>query len=144
MTGEVCAGLSPRRGEYLKFLLESGEPVSNAACARRFRVDPSTSSKAVRALVEAGLVVHAPYGHIVLSERGLRCAEFLMRRHRILELAFSRMGMDPATACDQAARCEARVSRDVVNAICAALGHPSTSACGGIARDRGCCGPTDR
>lgn len=131
--------LSPRRMEYLKFLLERGGPVTNADLAARFRVDPSTSTKTVRALVEAGLVEHVPYRGIALSERGRRCAEFLMRRHRLLELAFARLGMEPATACEQAARCESRIPRDVVNTICAALGHPSRSACGAIARDRGCC-----
>jgi Mn-dependent DtxR family transcriptional regulator len=132
-------GLSPRRMEYLKFLLEQEGPVTNTDLAARFGVDPSTSTKTVRALVEAGLVEHAPYRGIALSRRGKRCAEFLMRRHRLLSLAFSRLGMEPGTACEQAARCEARIPRDVVNTICAALGHPSRSACGEIVRDQGCC-----
>ena len=42
-----------------------------------------------------------------------------MRRHRLLALAFTRLGMEPATACEQAARCEDRIPRDVVNTICA-------------------------
>jgi DtxR family Mn-dependent transcriptional regulator len=125
--------------EYLKFLFEQGGPVTNADIATRFGVDPSTSTKTVRALVEAGLIEHEPYRGIALSEHGRRCAEFLMRRHRLLALAFARLGMEPATACAQAARCEAEIPRDVVNTICAALGHPSASACGEIARDRGCC-----
>ena len=41
-------GLSPRRMEYLKFLLERGGPVTNADLAARFGVDPSTSTKTVR------------------------------------------------------------------------------------------------
>lgn len=131
--------LTPRRMEYLKFLLERDEPVANADLAARFGVDPSTSTKTVRVLVEAGLVEHAPYRRIALSERGRRCAEFLMRRHRLLALAFARLGMEPTTACEQAAKCESRVPRDVVNTICATLGHPSRSACGAIARDGGCC-----
>ncbi|MEN6343260.1 MAG: metal-dependent transcriptional regulator [Methanospirillum sp.] len=139
MTEGVGGRLSPRRMEYLKFLLERGEPVTNADLAARFGVDPSTSTKTIRALVEAGLVVHAPYRGISLSERGRRCAEFLTRRHRLLALAFARMGMEPETACEQAARCEDRIPRDVVNTICAAMGHPTRSECGAIARDRGCC-----
>jgi DtxR family Mn-dependent transcriptional regulator len=125
--------------EYLKFLLEHGGPITNADLAARFGVDPSTSTKTVRVLVEAGLVEHAPYRRIALSTRGERCAEFLMRRHRVLSLAFVHLGMEPATACEQASRCEDRIPRDVVNTICAALGHPSRSVCGVIARDRGCC-----
>lgn len=139
MTEGAGRGLTPRRMEYLKFLLERGEPVTNADLAERFGVDPSTSTKTVRVLVEAGLVEHAPYRCIALSARGRRCAEFLMRRHRLLSLAFVRIGMEPGTACEQAARCEDRIPRDVVNTICAALGHPSRSTCGAIARDRGCC-----
>lgn len=139
MTESVERVLSPRRMEYLKFLFERREPVTNADLATRFGVDPSTSTRTVRALVDAGLVEHAPYRGIALSERGRRCAEFLMRRHRLLALAFARLGMEPATACEQAARCEDRIPRDVVNTICAALGHPSASVCGAITRDRGCC-----
>ncbi len=139
MTESGERALTPRRMEYLKFLLERDGPVTNADLAVRFGVDPSTSTKTVRVLVEAGLVEHAPYRGVALSERGRRCAEFLMRRHRLLELAFARLGMEPATACEQAARCEARIPRDVVNTICAALGHPPASTCGTIARDRGCC-----
>ncbi len=125
--------------EYLKYLLERSEPVANADLAARFGVDPSTSTKTVRALVEAGLVEHAPYRGIALSGAGRRCAEFLTRRHRLLALAFARLGMEPAMACAQAAQCEAAISREVVNTLCAALGHPSESACGAIARDGGCC-----
>ena len=131
--------LTPRRMEYLKFLLERNGTVTNADLAARFGVDPSTSTKTVRVLVDAGLVEHAPYRGIALTERGRRCAEFLMRRHRLLALAFARLGMEPSTACEQAARCEARIPRDVVNTICATLGHPTKSACGAIARDHGCC-----
>jgi Mn-dependent DtxR family transcriptional regulator len=125
--------------EYLKFLLEREMPVTNAEIATRFEIDPSTSTKTVRILVEAGLVEHAPYRGISLTSRGRTCAEFLQRRHRILALAFTRIGMDPVLACRQATRCEAHTPRDVVNTICAALGHPSNSACGAIARDRACC-----
>ena len=131
--------LSPRRMEYLKFLLERDEPVTNADLAARFEVDPSTCTKTVRALVEADLVEHVPYRRIVLSERGRRCAEFLVRRHRLLALAFVRLGMEPATACAQAERCEDRTPREVVNTICASLGHPARSVCGAIAQDSGCC-----
>lgn len=139
MTAGEDHGLTPRRMEYLKYLLEQDGPVSNASLAARFGVDPSTCTKTVRVLAEAGLVEHAPYRGTALSERGRRCAEFLVRRHRLLALAFARLGMEPSTACEQAARCEARIPREVVNTICAALGHPSASACGAIARDRACC-----
>ena len=131
--------LTPRRIEYLKFLFECGGPVTNAEISARFGVDPSTCTKTIRVLVDAGLVEHAPYRGIGLSERGRQCARFLLRRHRLLSLAFARLGVDPAIACEQAARCEAHIPRDVVNTICAALGHPSSSTCGTIARDRGCC-----
>jgi len=47
--------------------------------------------------------------------------------------------MKPETACRQAARCEDRIPREVVNTICATLGHLTRSACGEIARDSGCC-----
>ncbi|HOV67286.1 MAG TPA: iron dependent repressor, metal binding and dimerization domain protein, partial [Methanoregulaceae archaeon] len=89
-------------------------------------------------------VDHAPYQRIRLSDQGRRCAEFLLRRHRVLALAFSRLGVDPTVACEQASRCEAQIPREVVNAICAAMGHPTTSVCGRITRDRVCCSSEER
>ena len=139
MTESGDSALTPRRMEYLMFLLERDRPVTNADLAEYFGVDPSTSTKTVRILVESGLVEHEPYGGITLSERGRRCAEFLVRRHRLLALAFARLGMEPETACEQAACCEAHIPRDVVNTICVALGHPTRSVCGAIEHDRSCC-----
>lgn len=144
MRAERERGLTPRRIAYLKYLLEQGGPVTNAEIAARFAVDPSTSSKTIRVLVEAGLVDHAPYQRVLLSEQGRRCAEFLLRRHRLLSLAFSRLGVEPAVACEQASRCEAQISREVINTICAALGHPTTSICGSITHDQGCCSSQGR
>ncbi len=131
--------LSPRRADYLKYLFERDEPITNAEIAIRFSVDPSTSTRTVRWLVDAGLVEHTPYQRVTLSERGRQCAEFLLRRHRLLSLAFANLGMEPSSACAQARRCEAVVPREVVNTICAALGHPTTSVCGEITTDLGCC-----
>lgn len=136
--------MTPRRIAYLKYLLEQKGAVTNAEIATRFSVDPSTSSKTIRMLVEAGMVDHAPYQRVRLSEKGRRCAEFLLRRHRLLSLAFSRLGVDPAVACEQASKCEAHIPREVVNTICAALGHPTTSVCGAITQDRGCCSSRGR
>lgn len=136
--------LTPRRIAYLKYLLEQDGAVTNAQIAVHFSVDPSTSSKTIRMLVEAGLIDHTPYRRVHLSPRGRRCAEFLLRRHRLLSLAFSRMGVDPSDACEQASRCEAQIPREVVNTICAALGHPTTSVCGTIMHDRGCCSTVGR
>ena len=60
--------------DYLKVIWTASEwtaePVTTKALATRLDVSPSTVSLQVRRLTEQGLVTHARYGAIGLTERG--------------------------------------------------------------------------
>jgi DtxR family Mn-dependent transcriptional regulator len=107
--------------------------------AEEFHVDPSTITKAVRELVAAGLVHHAPYRPISLTEEGRAYAEFLLRRHRILGLVLCRHGLSREEACRLAGQMEGSLPRVFVDRMCASLGHPTEGICGGIPQDISCC-----
>ncbi|HMA04393.1 MAG TPA: metal-dependent transcriptional regulator [Methanomicrobiales archaeon] len=132
MQAEDGLGLSPRKVEYLKYILEMGGQAKTTRIATRFRVDPSTASKTIEELARSGLLVHEPYRGVTFSEKGRRCAEFLVRRHRILALALSRLGLPGEEACAEVSRFESRVSRSAVDHICRAMGHPREGICGEI------------
>lgn len=134
-----CGELSPRKGEYLLFILQEGGTVHTSAMAERFMLDPSTISKSISGMAAAGLVEHVPYRGARLTKKGLEYAEFLQRRHRILELVLSHYGLTGEEACAAASKLEGNVPRDVVDRICASLGHPNMGICGPIKHDSACC-----
>ncbi len=132
MQPEDGLGLSPRKVEYLKYIHEQGGRAKTNRIAGRFRVDPSTVTKAIDGLAREGLVVHEPYRGVTFSEEGRQCAEFLVKRHRLLALVLSLHGLSGEEACSEASRFESMVSRSAVDRICEALGHPGNGICGEI------------
>lgn len=132
--------LSPRKVAYLKFLHGKHHSSRTGEIAAFFGVDPSTVTKAIDELVRCGLVVHQPYLGVSLTEEGSECAEFLVRRHRILGLILTHYGLSGEEACREAERFESYVSRDAINRMCHSLGHPTRGICGAISHEPGCCG----
>ncbi|OPX68262.1 MAG: manganese transport regulator MntR [Methanoregulaceae archaeon PtaB.Bin108] len=131
--------LSPRKVAYLKFLHEKNSGARTGEIAEHFAVDPSTVTKAVGELARSGLVVHQRYLGVTLTEEGQECAEFLIRRHRILGLILTHYGLSGEEACREVERFESYVSRDAVNRMCHSLGHPTRGICGSITHDSRCC-----
>jgi DtxR family Mn-dependent transcriptional regulator len=133
-------GLSPRKVTYLKYIFERGSPVKTNDLASRFGVDPSTITKTLSELSGAGLLILAPYRGVCLSPAGRVYAAFLVKRHRILALALTHYGMSDEEACEEVSRFESLVSKDAIDRMCQAMGHPSRGVCGEITHDTGCLG----
>ena len=130
--------LSPRKAAYVRFIYEKGGQVRTNEIAARFSVDPSTATKTIQELVEDGLLAHTPYYGVRLSDPGRTYAEFLVKRHRILSLVFTHYGLTDEQACDEVSRFESFVSKDAIDRMCRAMGHPSQGVCGKITHDHGC------
>ncbi len=135
--------LSPKKNEYLKYILEQEGPVKTTDISSRFKVDPSTITKSINELATTGLIQHIPYRGITLTERGRDYAEFLVRRHRILGLILSRYGLSNEVACETASKVEGYVPKDVIDKMCTSLGHPTMGVCGKIQHDTCCCCPAE-
>jgi Mn-dependent DtxR family transcriptional regulator len=133
-------GLSPRKVTYLRYIFERGGPVRTNDIASTFGVDPSTITKTLSELSDTGLLTLAPYHGASLSPAGQRYAEFLVKRHRILALALTHYGLSDDEACAEVSRFESLVSKDTIDRMCQAMGHPSRGVCGTITHDTGCLG----
>ena len=132
---------SPKKNEYLKYILSRDGTVKTTDISSEFHVDPSTITKTINELASAGLVQHTPYRGIALTKRGKSYAEFLVRRHRILGLVLSHYGLSGEEACKTASKFEGYVPKEVIDKMCASLGHPTMGVCGKIHHDTCCCCP---
>lgn len=130
--------LSPKKVEYLKFLLKKGDLVKTTDISTELNVDPSTTTKTINDLSESGYVDHVPYRGVRLSATGKMYAEFFVNRHNILSLMLSHYGMSSEEACAEVSRFEAFVSKSAIDTICGSMGHPTVGVCGRI--DHNLCG----
>lgn len=125
----VAPVLSSVAQDYLKVIWTaqewSPEKVSTKLLAERIGVSASTVSEAVRKLADQGLVVHARYGAITLTEDGRRAAVAMVRRHRLLEtFLVSELGYGWDEVHDEAEILEHAVSELLMARIDAKLGYP--------------------
>ena len=103
----------------------SPEKVSTKLLAERIGVSASTVSEAVRKLADQGLVLHARYGAITLTEDGRLAAIAMVRRHRLLEtFLVSELGYGWDEVHDEAEILEHAVSELLMARIDAKLGYP--------------------
>lgn len=121
--------LSSVAQDYLKVIWTAGEwtaePVTTKALASRLDVSPSTVSLQVRRLTDQGLVTHARYGAIGLTDRGRTEALAMVRRHRLIEtFLVERLGYTWDEVHNEAEVLEHAVSDRFVERIDAILGHP--------------------
>ncbi|CAN5823158.1 manganese-binding transcriptional regulator MntR [soil metagenome] len=121
--------LSTVAQDYLKTIWTaqewSLEKVSTKMLAERIGVSASTASESIRKLADQGLVDHAKYGAVTLTERGRRAAISVVRRHRLLETYLvSELGYSWDEVHDEAEVLEHAVSDLMMERIDAKLGYP--------------------
>ncbi|MEI7857097.1 MAG: metal-dependent transcriptional regulator [Methanomicrobiales archaeon] len=140
MEPECGLALSPRKVEYLKYIFKRGNTVRTNEIASAFEVDPSTITKTITELTDTGYITHVPYHGVCISDEGKDHAKFLIKRHRILSLILARYGLSDEQACREVSRFESLVTKDAIDTLCRAMGHPSLGICGEITHDDGCMG----
>jgi len=136
--------LPAKKNQYLKFIYLQEGPVKTTVISRNFGIAPSTVTRALKELTKTGFISYSRYQGADLTSEGRLYARFLVRRHRILSLMFTRSGLSNEDACIQAELIESLVSRTVTDTICASLGHPTMSTCGRIEHDSHYCCPKDK
>lgn len=125
----VAPELTSVAQDYLKVIWTaqewSQEKVSTKLLAERIGVSASTVSEAVRKLADQGLVEHARYGSITLTEDGRRAAVAMVRRHRLIEtFLVNELGYGWDEVHDEAEVLEHAVSELLMARIDAKLGYP--------------------
>lgn len=121
--------LSASSQNYLKAIWSlrewSDEPVTPSVLATRVGVRVSTASDAIRKLTDQGLLEHAPYGSVSLTEDGRRHAVAMVRRHRLIEtFLVQTLGYRWDQVHEEAETLEHAVSDFMVERIDEHLGRP--------------------
>ena len=122
--------LSSAHEDYLRAIWKLGEwqdhPVTPSELSRALGLSPSTVSEGLQRLVAKGLIRHARYGKITLTDEGRRQAARMVRIHRLVETALvSYLGYSWDEVHDEAEMLEHAVSDTLVNRLDAKMGHPT-------------------
>ncbi len=121
--------LTRQAEDYLKTIYEierDGEPAGTTAIAARLGIASASASGMIRRLARQGLVAVERYRGARLTARGRRVALQMIRRHRILEsYLVTRLGFGWDGVHDEAERLEHAASPALIEAMAAALGHPT-------------------
>ena len=121
--------LSESQEDYLKqiFLLGGdGDRVSTQALARRLKVKPASVTEMVGRLSQLGLVEHAPYYGVRLTDGGRRVSLEMLRHHRLLEtFLVEALGYKWDQVHEEAERLEHVISERFEERIAEAMGHPT-------------------
>jgi len=127
--GDPRPELSESQEDYLKqiFLLGGdGDRVSTQALARRLHVKPASVTEMVGRLSQLGLVEHAPYYGVRLTDGGRRVALEMLRHHRLLEaFLVEALGYKWDQVHEEAERLEHVISERFEERIAEAMGHPT-------------------
>lgn len=115
--------------DYLKVCYrlsqESPDPVTTSKLASALSVAPPSVTNMVTRLVDQGLARRNRSGHITLSKRGLSVALEIIRHHRLLEtFLVEQLGMDWASAHEEAEVLEHYISERLEHLIDKHMGHP--------------------
>jgi DtxR family Mn-dependent transcriptional regulator len=103
-----------------------GGTVGTTDLAERLGVTAGSASAMVKRMAELGLVTHAPYKGVRLTEDGERVALEVLRHHRLLELYLAEhLGVPWDRVHEEAEALEHVISEDLEARIAAKLGHPT-------------------
>lgn len=120
---------TPAVEDYLKAVYSlaprSGGAVSTNGLAERLGLSTGSVSAMIKRLHETGLVNHAPYRGVELTEEGRRVALRVVRRHRLIELFLAQsLDMPWEDLHREAEILEHAVSDELIELIAAKLGDP--------------------
>lgn len=122
--------LSSTAQDYLKLIWSATEwsptPITVSDMAERLSLRPSTVSEGIKKLARQGMVTHAPYGTIELTDTGREHAVAMVRRHRLLEtFLVQELGYGWDEVHEEAETLEHAVSDRLIERIDRQLGRPT-------------------
>lgn len=116
-----AAGLTASLEDYLEAisrLVRENRVARAKDIASRLGVSMSSVTGALHSLSARGLIEHEPYGYVVLTRRGKKVADQLVRRHEVICDFLTRvLGIDEATAQETACRMEHAVDERVLGRL---------------------------
>ena len=103
--------------ETIHSLSRNSEGVRSIDVARAMNYSKPSVSRAMSILKADGLIEIDSMGYITLTDCGLAIAQKVFERHNVLTRAFEMLGIDSATAEEDACRVEHVISEETFNAI---------------------------
>jgi DtxR family Mn-dependent transcriptional regulator len=134
--------------EYLEtiYRLQEKDGVARTSdLVNMLRVAPGTVTNTVERLEKEGYIVHDPYKGVKLTEKGLKIAIQVVRRHRLSErLLTDILHMKWDKVHEAACKLEHGITDEIVKPLEKALRHPKTcphgnpipTKCGGIIEEK--------
>jgi DtxR family transcriptional regulator, Mn-dependent transcriptional regulator len=116
--------------DYLKAvygLRKNGDLVSNTQISQKLDVAPASVTEMLKKLSEEGYIKYSPYHGSTLTEKGLKEAQKITRKHRLLETFLTdilHIGKDKVHV--QACAMEHALSDEAEESLCRFLKHPDT------------------
>jgi DtxR family Mn-dependent transcriptional regulator len=144
MSQEVTAVIEEYLEGIYRLQEKSGVARTNDL-VKLLQVVPGTVTNTVERLEREGLVTHEPYKGVKLTEKGLKIALQVVRRHRLSErLLTDILHVEWDKVHDAACKLEHGITDEIIKPLEKALGHPKTcphgnpipTKCGGIIEEK--------
>jgi len=116
--------------DYLKAIYgisKNKDVVSTTEIAHKLAITPASVTEMLKKLAEEGYVKYSPYHGSTLTEKGLKEAKKVTRKHRLLETFLSdvlHIGKDKVHL--EACKMEHSLSDEAEESLCRFLKHPDT------------------
>ena len=122
------AKISDNIEEYLEVLYRNGsnkEQVSTTQLSKDLGIAPGSVTQMLKKLEDLGYISYTPYKGATLTDEGMRIAQKITRKHRILEKFLSDiLKVKEENVHDQACEMEHTLSDEAERALCTMLHHP--------------------
>ena len=122
------ARISDNIEEYLEVLYRNGsnkEQVSTTQLSKDLGIAPGSVTQMLKKLDDLGYISYIPYKGATLTDEGLRIAQKITRKHRILEKFLSDvLKVKEENVHAQACEMEHTLSDEAERALCTMLHHP--------------------
>ena len=103
--------------ETIYLLTKSSSTVRSIDVAEHMGYSKPSVSRAVGLLKQGGYVITDEDGYLSLTEKGLASAALIFERHTVLTRLLTTMGVDEATAAEDACRIEHVISDETLEKI---------------------------
>ena len=114
--------------EYLEVLYKNGsnkEQVSTTTLSKELGIAPGSVTQMLKKLESLGYIVYTPYRGATLTDEGMKIAQKITRKHRILEkFLLDILKVKQENIHDQACEMEHTLSDEAERALCTMLHHP--------------------
>ena len=114
--------------EYLEVLYRNGsngEQVSTTQLSKDLGIAPGSATQMLKKLENLGYIVYTPYKGATLTDEGMKIAQKITRKHRILEKFLTDiLKIKEENVHDQACEMEHTLSDEAERALCTMLQNP--------------------